>query len=151
RIIQAVCESVGWEVGAIWSVDPEAGLLQCVDVWHVPGLDAAPFEAACRGQAFPAGVGLPGRVWASGKPAWIVDVARDENFPPAPVAEQLGLHGAFGFPIVFGGAVTGVIEFFSRDTREPDDDLLRMFTVIGSQAGQFIARKDAEARLRDSE
>jgi PAS domain S-box-containing protein len=80
-----------------------------------------------------------------------VDVARDENFPRAAVAAQLGLHGAFGFPIVFGGAVTGVIEFFSRDTREPDDDLLRMFTVIGSQAGQFIARKDAEARLRDSE
>jgi PAS domain S-box-containing protein len=37
-----------------------------------------------------------------------------------------------------------VIEFFSRETREPDEQLLDMFGVIGKQVGQFIERKEAE-------
>ena len=36
KILEAVCESLGWEVGAMWRVDPEAGVLRCGDVWHAP-------------------------------------------------------------------------------------------------------------------
>src|SRR5262249_28993759 len=58
---------------------------------------------------------------------------------------------AFGFPILCGGAVLGVMEFFSHEFREPDLDLLQMFGAIGSQVGQFIERRRAEDALKDSE
>ncbi len=96
---------------------------------------------------FPAGVGLPGRIWRHGKAAWIPDVARDQNFPRAPEAARDGLHGAFGFPIVGSRGFLGVMEFFSPEIREPDDDLLQMFDAVGRQIGQFIERKTAEAEL----
>ena len=48
-------------------------------------------------------------------------------------------------PIVFNGKVTGVAEFFSRDIREPGDELLGMLTALGEQIGQFIARKRTES------
>ena len=75
----------------------------------------------------------------------------DANFPRAPVAAQAGLHGAFALPIVCRGEVLGVMEFFSREIREPDTDLLEMFGAIGSQIGQFVERTRAEEALKDSE
>jgi C4-dicarboxylate-specific signal transduction histidine kinase len=42
----------------------------------------------------------------------------------------------------------GVIEFFSREIRQPDQELLNMLATIGSQIGQFIERKRAEEALR---
>ena len=50
------------------------------------------------------------------------------NFPRAAVAAKEGLHAAFGFPILLRGEVLSVMEFFSREIRPPDDDLLSMLT-----------------------
>ena len=41
----------------------------------------------------------------------------------------------------------GVIEFFSREIRQPDQELLATLATIGSQIGQFIERKRAEEAL----
>ncbi len=144
KILQAVCRSLEWDVGVIWSVDKQAGVLRCVEVWHMPPVKAAEFEELSRRTEFQPSIGLPGRVWASGKPAWIADVVEDTNFPRAPIAAKNGLHGAFAFPILFGGEVRGVIEFFSHEIRKPDNDLLNMLEAIGSQIGSFIERKRAE-------
>ena len=144
RILQAICESLDWEHGALWNVDREADRLRCVETWHTPGIGFPRFDALSRQTAFPRGVGLPGRVWASGKPAWIPDVVQDTNFPRAPVAAKEGLHAAFGFPILLGPEVLGIIEFFSREIRQPDEELLKMLSTIGSQLGQFSERRRAE-------
>src|SRR5207253_8003280 len=81
-------------------------------------------------------------------PLWLPDVQKDANFPRAPVALKEGLHGAVGFPILSGEEVLGVVEFFSRQIREPDPDLLEMLATIGGQFGQFIERKRLEEQLR---
>ncbi len=116
-----------------------------------PNLLLVEFETVTRQHTFVSGVGLPGRVWARAQPAWVADVVNDENFPRAPFADKAGLHAAFGFPILCGGAVLGVMEFFTREFREPDLDLLQMFGALGSQVGQFIERRWAEEALKDSE
>jgi PAS domain S-box-containing protein len=144
RILEAICEALDWEHGALWQIEREAHVLRCVDIWHRPSVSFPEFEAASRNARFPPGVGLPGRVWERGKPDWIPDVARDANFPRAPVAAREGLHGAFGFPVLVGREVLGVMEFFSREIREPDEELLRLLRTVGTQIGLFIQRKRAE-------
>jgi two-component system, NtrC family, sensor kinase len=62
-----------------------------------------------------------------------------------------GMHGAFAFPVVHGQEVVAVVEFFSREVRPPDADLLKTFTAIGSQIGQFIERQRIAQALKDSE
>jgi two-component system cell cycle sensor histidine kinase/response regulator CckA len=151
NILQVVGESLGWELGALWAVDSGEQVLRCVAVWHGQSLQLARFEALSRETAFPAGVGLPGRVWASAAPAWIADVLADPNFPRERVATSEGLHAAFAFPIVCGEKVVGVVEFFSGEIRQPDEDLLAMVAALGSQLGQFVERKRAEERLRRGE
>lgn len=150
KIIQAVCECVGWDIGMLWIVDRQANILRCVEHWHLPSVNLSEFGAITRQFTFSKGVGLPGRIWASGKPKWIVTVVKDTNFPRMPYAAKAGLHGAFGFPIASGGEFLGVIEFFSREIRQPDDELLQMFTAIGNQIWQFTKRKQAEAKIENS-
>ena len=87
----------------------------------------------------------------SGAPSWIVDTPEDRNFPRADVARRAGLQAAFGFPLLSPRGVVGAMEFFSRELREPDAQLLETMSVIGSQVGQFVVRRHAEAEVRASE
>jgi GAF domain-containing protein len=43
------------------------------------------------------------------------------------------------------------MSFFSREIQQPNADLLKMMTAIGSQIGQFIKRKQAEEELQQPE
>src|SRR5438093_6000339 len=83
KILQTVCELLFWDVGTLWSIDREAGVLRCAEVWHDESVEVPQFEAICRQHTFMPGVGLPGRVWSSHEPAYIPDVAKDSNFPRA--------------------------------------------------------------------
>jgi PAS domain S-box-containing protein len=144
KILEAICDALGWEHGALWSIDHEADVLRCTRIWNPPHVAFPDFDAISRTTTFRRGVGLPGRVWASGEPAWIPDAAHDENFPRAPIAAREGLHAAFGFPVLLRGEVLGVMEFFSREIREPDADLLSMLTTVGNQIGMFDDRCRAQ-------
>jgi len=147
-ILRAMGECLGWDVGALWRVDREAEALRCVELWHKASIEVPEFERVSREVTFVPGLGLPGRVWSSLEPEYIPDVVPDQNFPRVSIAEREGLHAAFGFPILLGRDVLGVIEFFSREIRQPDQDLLDMLATIGSQIGQFIERKGAEEAFR---
>ena len=147
RILEALCQSFGWVFGAVWSVDPEADSLRCIETWHLRSARLSEFEARARSLVFKRGVGLPGRIWSSGESAWIADVDDDASFPPAPQAAGQALHGAFGCPVLSQGRVIGVLEFFSPQIERPDPDLQAMMASVGSQLGQYIERKQAEAAV----
>ena len=150
QILQAVCESLGWEMGVIWRIDEDEKdeVAHFVELWHVPRLNFPEFENVTRKIKFSSSVGLPGRVWSSGQPVWIPDIVHDSNFPRAPIASREGLHGAFAFPLRSEGRLIGVMEFFSREIRQPDHEVLQMFDAIGSQIGQFVERIRAEEGLK---
>ena len=147
EILETVCESLGWQVGVLWAVDNQDEVLRCVDVWHDSLLDMDEFEVASRSMTFARTVGLPGRIWSWGRPAWIPNLKKDGNFPRARFAERAGLRAGFGFPILLGDEVIGVIEFFSQEIRQPDEELLEIIGSVGSQIGQFQERKRAEEKL----
>jgi PAS domain S-box-containing protein len=147
EILQTVCESLGWQVGVLWAVDRQGDALRCVDFWHRASISLDGFESVSRTRTFTRGAGLPGRIWESGKPAWIPDVGRDPNFPRASHAAAAGLRGAFGFPIHLGDEIVGVMEFFSQEIRQPDQDLNDIIASVGFQIGQFHERKRAEEKL----
>jgi serine phosphatase RsbU (regulator of sigma subunit) len=150
RMLQAVCEALGWDMGAMWGLDLERSVLRCIATWRAPDCNATEFEALTARTTFPIGIGLPGRVWASARPAWIPDVVDDANFTSSGTAADVGFHGAFGVPIRRGRDLLGMMEFFAPEIREPDDDVLKMMDAVGAQVGQFIERSEAERELRAS-
>ena len=151
RVLQVICESLRWTLGALWMPGEGQEELSCVELWHIASTDVEEFARESAKRRFAPDRGLPGRVWARREPIWIPDVAADPNFPRAPVAIRENLHGAFAFPILLGREILGVMEFFCHEIREPDEDVLRMISTIGIQMGQFIERRQADRALRESE
>ena len=148
QIVKNICETLEWAAGTVWQLDKTEGVLRSVETWHIPSANVSEFSALTRSLTLHRGVGLPGRVWEKADALWIEDVPTDPNFPRALTASKEGLHSAFGFPILLGGEVLGVLEFFSHQIRRPDTKLLNLLSAVGSQIGQFIERTEAEAALR---
>ena len=153
KILEAMCECLGWDLGAAWRIDPKARVLRCAEVWRTCSDEAAKFEVVTRNSTFRSGSGLPGRVWETGAPAYIPDVGHDVVFRRVDSAARQVLRAAIASPIVLvGRGVIGVIGFISRDVSPPDQELLSVLASIGSQIGQFTRRTEAvdELQLRVS-
>jgi PAS domain S-box-containing protein len=147
RILESICGAFGWEHGAFWVVHADEGVLRCDEMWQGASARFPEFDASSRALTLRRGVGLPGRVWELAEPVWIPDVTQDHNFPRAAVAAREGLHAAFGFPVLLRGEVLGVMEFFSREVREPDEAFLSVLATVGNQIGMFIDRRRAQDEL----
>jgi signal transduction histidine kinase/CheY-like chemotaxis protein len=147
KVLQLLCEGLQREVGAIWRVNDAKNVLECADIWQQPGPALEEFMDASLAMSFQAGVGLPGRVWASRKPEWLVDSGDDVTVGRSKAAMACGLHSGMAFPILNDNEFIGVIELFACDVHEPDPELLELGAALGSQIGQFIARKQAEKDL----
>lgn len=148
-IMQVICENLHWDIGALWRADGD--LLQLMDTWSAPALPRGVVDAVTSLSTLPKGQGLPGRVLETGQPAWITDVQTDANLPRAQFLVRHGLRSALGFPITAKGATTGVMEFFARSSREPEQTLLPVMLLIGAQIGDYFERRRTTAALRVSE
>jgi diguanylate cyclase (GGDEF)-like protein/PAS domain S-box-containing protein len=178
KILQAICENLGWDVGELWTPTTDAQkttfdvkkrgeqvsflfvplcysveetpVLKRVGVWQkIP--EAVDFIKSSDRISFAPGVGLPGTVWQSGSVQWITDIVNDRNFVRSHLVKQVGLRSAFAFPIHASGQVVGIMTFFSREEQQPDEYLLQMMAAAGSQLGEFVKRKYAEKELQEAE
>src|SRR5438132_9333140 len=144
KLLQYICEAVGFELGELWCVNAESNTLHIEGSWHLPAYEVDEFEKAGRKTILFPGIDLIGRVLQSGEPEWIDNVVDDSNFPRAVIAERVGLHGAFAFPIPVADHISCVMAFYNSQIVQPDDELLQMFDALGRQVADFIKRTRAE-------
>lgn len=146
RLLRSIGTGLDWSVGALWEIDRTGGSLRCTEMWECMPDTMVSFVETSFNMSFAPGIGLPGRVWASGRVLRIPDVEQDVNFPRVAKAVSDGLHGAVAFPIFHDGKILGVMEFFSPMVRHPDNDTLSAMSAFGIQIGAFAHRKQAQAR-----
>ena len=154
-VLRAIGENLEWDWGSLWSFDWErdrdGAQLRCDILWRASDIETAEFDTVSREWIFADGEGLVGQVWQTAKPIWMVDATTEPGFLRGSAAAKSGLHGAVIFPILLDSEPLGVVEFFCRAARERDEEQLATLSAIGSQLGQFIKRRRAEAALRASE
>ena len=148
-----VCAYNGWPLGHAYILSPEdSDVLVPSCIWHIDDPERfATFREVTEKTTFEAGVGLPGRVMASGEPDWIVDVTKDTNFPRAKLADNIGVKSGFACPVLAGSQVVAVLEFFAPNVIEPDQTLLDSLVQVGTQLGRVYERERAEKELRASQ
>ena len=151
KILQTICEILEWDMGTVWDVDAQRQPLSCREIWHRANIDIEEFETETSTLTFARGVGLAGKVWESGEPAWMPELTTPGGTANAAIAAKNGMQSAFCIPIKARNEVLHVLEFFSPKASEPDPELLQTLAAIGNQLGQMIERKRGEEALRESE
>jgi diguanylate cyclase (GGDEF)-like protein len=147
-VLQAICESLHWDLGRFWLVDAQAGLLRLAVQWSAPALDAEP----AHGEVLHPGEGLAGRVWCTGEPMWIADLHAEPRLLHRGVLRHAGPCSATLFPLSSGGRIFGVLSFLGRGRHDdPDERLQACARVIGDQLGQFLQRRQAQDAVATSE
>ena len=146
--VERVCQFTGWPLGHARLAALDQKHLLTSPIWNSnrePRFDA--FRAASEAPEVSTGSGFLAGVIAHGRPTWIKDVASDPSFIRQAVAHQAGIKSAFAFPVLSGNEVIAVLEFFALERKEPDDALLEIMAMVGTQLGQVVERKEYDRRL----
>lgn len=149
--VDELCRHLGWPVGhAYLQQESTPPFLASARIWHLD--DAArfaSFRAESEQISFTAGVGMPGRVWQAHQPVWLGDLSADNNFLRSACAREAGLHAGFAFPVLTGGQVTAVLEFFAPVRTPPDEAMLELCSQIGAMLGRVFERQRLEHNLSE--
>ena len=143
-IIRKICEYQNWPVGHAYvlhgNLNSKLSKLSPTKIWYIENNSAAisNFVEVTRNSEFSPGEGLPGRVLSSKSAAWIEDVTSDVNFPRAKLAEDIGVKGAFAFPISDQEGVRYVLEFYSLNIEKPDVPTLSFMSQIGYEISKYL-------------
>jgi CheY-like chemotaxis protein len=133
-VVQAFKTEGGWAVAELWL--PDRGLLRCVAA--VADARRRGFAEHSRSISLVPGFGLPGRVVNSARPAWIVDVLEDRNFPRAAAARQFGVYGAAGVPVTLGRPVIGVVCGYAAEPRDENGEVLDRMASMAATLGRWL-------------
>ena len=147
QVLTALGEALDFEVGAMWLVDESAQMLHCAAFWQQPSIVVDEFREITMRLAIPRGVSPLGRAWDSRRPSRTIDAPAEPGYQRAEVSARAGLHGALWVPVVSGGEVLGVLEFYSRAENPLDEALLATLSIVGGQVGEFLRRRRAEDEL----
>jgi diguanylate cyclase (GGDEF)-like protein/PAS domain S-box-containing protein len=150
-VLHAVCATEHWDCGRYFRADSTAGVLRLAEFWCVPEQPIEKFIERSRDISYRPGGGISGKVWQSGQPLWIADLAADPRAQRLVSSLEAGIRSAFVFPVKSEGKTLGVLAFSSRQVRQSDDALLQAVVAIGRQIGQLVTRSNAQLALRANE
>ena len=146
RILQEVCEVTDCHKAELWEVDPPTRALRSVAIWNkdsVVGEPAKP-DKDSTAQGFRSADPLPGDDDSRNDAQGLSEPVRQPS--DTDVANK-----SFGFPILLGSEVLGILKLSTRNNREPDAELQEMMSTIGSHLGQLIDRTRTEGARKEAE
>jgi len=149
KILQAICEVSNWQAGELWEVDTQTRSMRCVAVWQ-PALTSVTSEAHSLNAPVKATTELAQHNGTEGESPQRADINGEKTFSPAPSGNGASPRNAFGFPILLGQEVLGILKLFSHAEQQQDKELFEMMSTIGSHIGQLIDRKRGEEALKKS-
>ena len=145
-ILESVCSYSGWPIGHAYQTqtkDDEIRLCS-TKVWYTDLIDddLNEFIEISEKYEFKIGEGLPGRVYDVGSVQTIYDVTKDNNFPRAQLADNLGVRGAFSFPIKNNDSILYVLEFFSFQPEQISPPVIELMKQLSVQISRKFSNHD---------
>ncbi len=151
--LHQICEFTGWSFGEVWLPSIDNTHLQLSNAWYSHNLALDSFRDESIIFTFGPNEGMPGRIWVSQQPEWILNILEEpiNKFVRLAAAQTSGLKGAFGVPILAQKTVVAIMLFFDTEAYEFDESLNQLITSVTFQLGQIIQRKQIEDALRQSQ
>lgn len=142
--LDAILRLTAWPVGHAFIRPNPDPVLVSSGVWVARDADCNRLKATTEDLVFPIGLGMPGKILASGEPLWIEDITDQPDF----IRQHHEFKSAFGFPLKSEGVVIAVLEFFANSETRPDEELLKTVKVLGEQLGLVVERKRQDDRQK---
>ncbi len=149
--LDRLCQVTGWPYAEVWVPDESGTVLTLGPVWCQPSPPLVAYARASQKHVYARGVGLPGGVWATGRPSWVRDVGTDESLPRAQMSLAAGLKATVGVPVMADGELVAVLAFGMAELTDEQEYQLRLVSVVAAQLGGMMRRKQAEDARRASE
>lgn len=145
-VLDTVCRYIGWPVGHAYLWDEKKKILKPSCVWYLDESthDFSEFKRITEQTNFEDGQGLPGRIYNMKSPEWIEDVTIHQSFYRNTLLPDMNLRSGFGLPVFLNGNVPVVLEFYSPDIIEKDEELLDLWETAGMQLSRVIERGEIE-------
>jgi PAS domain S-box-containing protein len=142
RLLASLGEAKNLAVGLLWLCENQ--VLEARFRWLSDALGRTEFEAAPRALVDGTRQSLPVAAWLTRQPVVVVNLPDAPPFPGRDAAVAAGLRGALAIPAVSGGRVFAVLEFYSRESLQPTETLMRSLTGMGHELGHFFGGRTGE-------
>ncbi|BEL04168.1 hypothetical protein Q0Z83_023590 [Actinoplanes sichuanensis] len=149
-VLQAVTAALGWPCAELFLADEAGQELQAVGHHSGTGgdidgfFDHAPIK----------GLGVTGRVWATGQPLWVPDISGYAEITTeyerhrAELCVRNGIRTILAVPVCDGGTLLGVLTCYAGTAEVHEDLLIVLLDGIATQIGIYIALRRAEDLAR---
>ena len=146
--LQLLCDQLGWDLGNAYLIEDNIRARAC-DVWYLTEpFKNFSFVQRSRNMVFESGVGMPGRVLATGRAEWLPLHPDMTGFLRRDIAIKAGLESACAFPIMVGSETVAILEFFATRAMIKSTELVDTMEQIGVQLGRVIERERSRVALR---
>ncbi|MEV4636433.1 ATP-binding protein [Actinoplanes sp. NPDC049548] len=150
RVLEAVVTTLGWPAAELFLIDEISGELQAAGHWCVDGFEAGNFF----GHTPVKGLGVTGRVWQTGRPVWVPEIAADANLSTPFERERVdiclrnGIHTVIAVPVTDGDSLLGVLTCYAGAAEDLENLLTVLLDGVAAQIGVFVALRRAQELAR---
>ena len=139
-MLKTVCETLSWDYGEAWvAIDDKT--LHLSSTWYIQAglncdrkVDWEHFHACSQEFVLHSGEGLPGRVWATQAPEWMVDVSAESEsyFLRHQIAKAFGVKAGLGLPIKMQELEVVLVFFRSEACAVDEQHIQQAVTCVAS-------------------
>lgn len=142
-----ICEYTGWPLGHAYYLSAD-GELRSSDIWHCDEDERlVGFKEVTAKTRLEIDTSWIGKVVTDHQAIWAEDLRKISEFQRNKNIKELGVTAGFAFPVLVGTEVVGILEFFSFQSQEPDEELLQIMDHIGTQLGRVVERQRSEEKI----
>ncbi|MDT8447889.1 MAG: response regulator [bacterium] len=136
--LEAVCRYANWPLAHLTLPDESRQQAQ-LNLWfeQVEG-NFKSFIDAAESRNFQSGESLVDRVLAHEKIVWIENISEDVSFSRIKIQYDFGVKTAVGFPVMIGGDIVTVLEFYSDQELAWNQDQIDWTAGIIAQVGVLL-------------
>jgi PAS domain S-box-containing protein len=142
-LLQIVCEDLGWDIAQVYLKKSNNSSCNMVHK-HSYSFDKnkyAKFIEISKNIVFEKGQGIPGHVWETGNPFWLMNFSERQDYPRRNIAIEENIRSCLGVPIFVNSEIYGILEVFSEEEKKEDSSLIRGMTVIATYFSKVIERQ----------